>query len=83
MQKSQAAITRLDECFDLLQKDLTNAELRAEIGEIFLEHISENQGIVWLKNALYYDPDNQRATQALKQYFEQLEYEKQNQVSEE
>ncbi len=83
IQKSQAAITRLDECFDLLQKDLTNAELRAEIGEIFLEHISENQGIVWLKNALYYDADNQRATQALKKYYEQLENEKQNQVSEE
>lgn len=83
IQKSQAAITRLDECFDLLQKDLSNAELRAEIGEIFLEHISENQGIVWLKNALYYDPDNQRATQALKKYYEQLENEKQTKSSDE
>ncbi|MCA9007759.1 MAG: tetratricopeptide repeat protein, partial [Planctomycetaceae bacterium] len=78
VQKTQAAITRLDECFDLLQKDLNNAELRAEIGEIFLEHISDNQGIVWLKNALYYDPDNQRATQALKKYYERSDNEKQN-----
>jgi len=60
---------RLDECFDQLQSDLNNADLRAEIGQIFLEHISENQGIVWLKNALYYDPHHQRAKQALADYY--------------
>ncbi|QDV52358.1 tetratricopeptide repeat protein [Gimesia fumaroli] len=69
VQKTQQAIKRLDECFDLLQKDLENADLRAEIGQIFLEHISENQGVVWLKNALYYDPRHQRARQALEEYY--------------
>ncbi|QDT44197.1 tetratricopeptide repeat protein [Gimesia alba] len=69
VQKTQKAIKRLDECFDLLQKDLENADLRAEIGQIFLEHISENQGVVWLKNALYYDPNHQQAKQALADYY--------------
>ena len=69
VQKTQQAIKRLDECFDLLQKDLENADLRAEIGQIFLEHVSENQGVVWLKNALYYDPQHQQAKQALAEYY--------------
>ncbi|WP_339726996.1 tetratricopeptide repeat protein [uncultured Gimesia sp.] len=69
VQKTQQAIKRLDECFDLLQKDLDNADLRAEIGQIFLEHISENQGVVWLKNALYYNPQHQQAKQALDDYY--------------
>lgn len=69
VEKTQKAIKRLDECFDELQSDMNNADLRAEIGQIFLEHISENQGIVWLKNALYYDPDHQRAKQALADYY--------------
>lgn len=69
VEKNQKAIKRLDECFDLLQKDLKNADLRAEIGQIFLEHVSENQGIVWLKNALYYDPNHRQAKQALEKYY--------------
>lgn len=69
VEKTQKAIKRLDECFAQLQSDLNNADLRAEIGQIFLEHISENQGIVWLKNALYHDPDHQRAKQALADYY--------------
>ncbi|QDT96368.1 tetratricopeptide repeat protein [Gimesia aquarii] len=69
VETTQKAIKRMDECFDLLQKDSKNADLRAEIGQIFLEHISENQGIVWLKNALYYDPKHQQAKQALEKYY--------------
>lgn len=69
VEKNQKAIKRLDECFDLLQNDLKNADLRAEIGQIFLEHVSENQGIVWLKNALYYDPNHRQAKQALEKYY--------------
>jgi len=69
VEKTQKVFKRLDECFDQLQSDLNNADLRAEIGQIFLEHISENQGIVWLKNALYYDPHHQRAKQALADYY--------------
>lgn len=69
VEETQKAIKRLDECFDLLQKDTNNADLRAEIGEIFLEHISENQGIVWLKNALYFNPNQEQAKQALEKYY--------------
>ncbi|MFK7777564.1 MAG: tetratricopeptide repeat protein [Gimesia sp.] len=69
VEKTQKAIKRLDECFDQLQKDLNNADLRAEIGQIFLEHVSENQGVVWLKNALYFDPDHRQAKQILADYY--------------
>lgn len=67
--QTQEAIKRLDECFDQLQADLNNADLRAEIGTIFLNYISENQGVVWLKNALYYDPENKLAKQTLSEYY--------------
>ncbi|QDV19733.1 tetratricopeptide repeat protein [Gimesia panareensis] len=70
VEETQEAIKRLDECFDQLQLDLNNADLRAEIGAIFLKYISEDQGVVWLKNALYYDPENQLAKQTLSEYYE-------------
>ena len=70
VEETQQAVKRLDECFYQLQQDLENAELRAEIGTIFLKYISEDQGIVWLKNALYYDPENQLAKQTLTDYYD-------------
>ena len=64
--EASAATGRLDGLMERLRADPKDADLRAEIGAIFLKYLSEPQGRVWLKSALAYDPDNEAAQDTLR-----------------
>lgn len=46
-------------------------QARAELGALFLQHLSEPQGLVWLRSALDLDPSCQTAHAALAGYYDQ------------
>lgn len=68
--QTKAALDRLDDAMDDLRADPKSADLRFTIGEIFLKHISENQGLVWLQGALYFDPTHAPTHRLLAEYYE-------------
>ncbi len=66
----RAAWQHIDKLFDQLQLDPKSATVRTQIGAAFLEHFSENQGLVWLNSALAYDPECREVHRILAEYFE-------------
>lgn len=62
----------LDECgslIDQLRVDPGNLEARVRVAETFLNHISERQGLVWLRSVLQYDPGHQEANRLLSRFY--------------
>ena len=70
VEETKAALASCDRLFDLLRKDPGNIPARLHIGKIFLQYLSENQGLVWLNSVLDSDPNNGEAHRLLAEYFE-------------
>ncbi|MEK6257079.1 MAG: tetratricopeptide repeat protein [Planctomycetota bacterium] len=69
VQTTKVALAKVDKLFDDLKTKPNDPGLRYEIGCIFLDHVSEKQGIVWLNGALYFDSQFQPAHRRLADYF--------------
>jgi tetratricopeptide (TPR) repeat protein len=69
VQEIKAALKTLDTGLDALQGDPANVEVRYQIGMVFLKHLSENQGLVWLHSVLTYDPRHAATHRALAEYY--------------
>ncbi|MCG6158248.1 tetratricopeptide repeat protein [Rubinisphaera margarita] len=63
------AFERGDVLIDAVREDPSNVEARYEMGLILMEHMSENNGLVWLKSVLQYDPHHVKTHQKLAEYF--------------
>lgn len=66
----KSALAKTDNFFDMLKRDPNNADARAAIGEIFLDNLSEKQGVIWLNSALSIDKNHQLSHRLLANYFE-------------
>jgi tetratricopeptide (TPR) repeat protein len=66
----RADLQRLDELGRLAAAEPRNAQLRYEMGVIFLRNGRDEEGIAWLKTALQVDPDHAASHQALAESFE-------------
>jgi tetratricopeptide (TPR) repeat protein len=70
VEKTKAAMSKVDRAFDALHEDPQNVEARFEIGRLFLELLSEDQGLVWLNSVLMLDADHLPTHRLLAEYFE-------------
>jgi tetratricopeptide (TPR) repeat protein len=70
VEKEKKAWAEIDRLFDQLQHAPNSADLRFQIGQAFLAHYSEKQGLVWLESALYYEPAHAGVHRALADYYE-------------
>lgn len=61
----------LDALRDQLGQRPEDTTLRREIGRIMLQHLSAEQGLIWLHGALYFDPRSQETHRILAEYYEQ------------
>ena len=69
VEQAQAALQRAERLRDRVAEDPDNADLRYEIGKIYLRYAVPERGINWLKSALNCDPEHQAAKRALDDYF--------------
>ena len=67
---TRAALEECDPLITLLKREPNNVDARFRIGITFLEHVSFDQGIIWLDSVLDIDPDHQGAHEALATHFE-------------
>jgi tetratricopeptide (TPR) repeat protein len=68
----RVATQALDECgslIDQLRAAPDNVEARFQVAMTLLEHVSEDQGLVWLRSVLQYDPSHQEANRILFEYY--------------
>lgn len=70
VEEYRSAWQQIDKLFDQLHGNPQSPEIRTRIGAAFLRYYSQNQGVVWLKSALKYDPDFSEAHRLLADYFE-------------
>ncbi len=64
--KTREALASCDLLIDALRKNPNNVEARFKVGSILYEHISEYQGLMWLKSVLEFDPDHKPTLELLK-----------------
>lgn len=69
VEAASAAMGEIEVLLAQVPADPDNADVRCRIGELFLEHVSEQQGIIWLQSALQIDPQHQPAQAALDQHY--------------
>ncbi len=62
---TQRALEECDESIRRLSRNPDDIEARMAVARVMMEHISESQGIIWLKSVLMYDPDHVEARQML------------------
>ncbi|TWT60535.1 tetratricopeptide repeat protein [Rubinisphaera italica] len=65
---TQSALKECDESIRRLSINPNDVEARMAVARVMMEHISESQGIIWLKSVLLYDPDHVEARQMLDHY---------------
>jgi tetratricopeptide (TPR) repeat protein len=70
VEQTKAAMSKVDREFDALHDNPQNVGARFEIGRLFLEILSEDQGLVWLNSVLAIDPDHLPTHRLLAEYFE-------------
>lgn len=66
------ATRALNECgslIDRLRTEPDDLEARVQVAETLLNHVSENQGVVWLRSVLQYDPNHQKAHRLLFEFY--------------
>jgi tetratricopeptide (TPR) repeat protein len=68
VERAQAALQRADRLADTVAEHPDDAQLRYEIGMIYLEYAVPERGLNWLKSALNCDPAHQEAQAALTNY---------------
>ncbi|MBA3312312.1 MAG: hypothetical protein H0T47_03325 [Planctomycetaceae bacterium] len=54
---------------DRLRTNPADVEARYLMGTVFLKHVSEPQGLIWLGSALAYEPDHGPTHHALAEYY--------------
>lgn len=64
------AMAEMDALLSRVRDEPDNADIRCRLGEIFLEYVSEQQGVVWLNSALQIDPQHAGAHAALAKFYE-------------
>lgn len=67
--QTKEALATCDRLFDVLQQEPDNVNARLQIGQVFLQHLSENQGIVWLNSVLDLAPNHVAAHETLAAYY--------------
>lgn len=60
-----------DRLIDSLQSNPADADARCKVGQVLLEHISEQQGLVWLNSVFQYAPKHIEAHRCLANYYTQ------------
>lgn len=71
VRRIEADMIRMNELTDRLQTRPYDADLRCEIGQLFLHNGEAREGILWLQSAVQVAPDHRPAHQALAQHYEQ------------
>lgn len=66
---TRAALASCDQLIGSLQQNPANPDARYRIGMVLMEHVSPNQGLIWLNSVLTYDPHHLPTLQALAEYF--------------
>jgi tetratricopeptide (TPR) repeat protein len=66
----EADMKRLGELTDRLQSRPYDADLRCEVGRLFLRNGEPHEGVLWLQSALQIAPDHRPAHQALADHYE-------------
>lgn len=69
VEATQAALTSCERMIDDLKTQPNNAEARYAVGKMLLEHVSPNQGLVWLNSVLSIDPGHQPTHAVLASYY--------------
>lgn len=68
----RSATHALNECgvlIDRLRTEPDNLEARVRVAETLLNHVSQDQGLVWLRSVLQYDPKHQEANRLLFEFY--------------
>lgn len=71
VEATQAALGACDRLIDRLKKQPDDVEARFGVGKMLLEHVSPNQGLVWLNSVLSYDADHVPTRELLARYYEE------------
>ncbi len=71
VRRIKADMIRMSELTDLLQTHPYDADLRCEVGRLFLRNGEPREGVLWLQSALQVAPDYQPAQQALAEHSKQ------------
>ena len=66
---ARAAFEEGDLLIDAVRKNPADTEARYRMGLILMEHMSVNNGLVWLKSVLKYDPHHVKTHIKLAEYF--------------
>jgi tetratricopeptide (TPR) repeat protein len=70
VEATQSALAACDRLIDRLKKQPDDLEARFGVGKMLLEHVSPNQGLVWLNSVLSYEADHVAARELLARYYE-------------
>jgi tetratricopeptide (TPR) repeat protein len=71
VEATQAALGACDRLIDQLKKQPDDVAARFEVGKMLLEHVSPNQGLVWLNSVLSYERDHVATRELLARYYEE------------
>jgi predicted Zn-dependent protease len=67
----EADMKRMNELTERLQARPYDADLRCEVGQLFLRNGQPREGVLWLQSALQVAPDHRPTHQALAEHYEQ------------
>lgn len=70
IKETNDALAEIQGLLDQVQLEPDNAELRFQIGKMYLNYVSKEQGVVWLNSVLLYQPDHLGAHSELARYYE-------------
>ncbi|HBL43013.1 MAG TPA: hypothetical protein DDZ90_06415 [Planctomycetaceae bacterium] len=70
IKETNDALAEIQQLLDQVQLKPNDAELRFQIGRMYLKYVSKEQGIVWLNSVLLYQPDHAGAHRELARYYE-------------
>lgn len=65
-------LPRLEELRRDVSETPDSPELRFELGRLVLQHLSRDEGVVWLQSVFYYEPGHVDAHRALADYYRRI-----------
>ena len=69
VRRTKAALGKVDDSLVALMTNPGDVESRYLLGKIYLEYLSEDQGVVWLRSVLHYDAAHRPTHRALAEYY--------------